>query len=392
MPSTAKSAATAAAVTAAVTAAAAARPRVLLVDDEPGLIDVLTTAVAGMDCAVTVARTVAEARKVLAAGVFELLVTDVGLPDGSGLSLLPVLRRHCPAASTIVITGSPTVDRAVAALRDGAVDFLPKPFDHGHLVDRVRRALDGQAAVVRAHARVARLRRAVRKLSAARRTVSQKVDLLCNDLIGAYTDLAKQVDTIRFQETFRKHIAPAGDDLEQLLCHTMDWMLRQLGPSNAGLWLAGDDGVFQLGAYMKHTVDGDDALADAMRIGVLPTVTRDGILHCPGNELPGKLTKPQRATFAKHDVLAVAATYLGEPLAALVFFRDAASAFTDEDVTVLRSVAPVFATTLAGVVRDPGVTSGENGDEDGDTFAPSDDGDDDGKPENWWKRGEPPPF
>ncbi len=378
------------------------RPRVLLVDDEPSLVDVLTTALTGMECAITVAHSLAQAERVLAAcgngRGFDLMVTDVGLPDGNGMSLLPLLRRACPTASTIVITGSPTVDRAVAALRDGAVDFLPKPFDHAQIVDRVRRALDNQAAGARADKRIARLRGAVRKLSAARRLVSQKVDLLCNDLIGAYTDLARQVDGVRTAEGFRKHIAVAGDDLEQLLCHTMDWVLRELGPSNVGLWLASDEGVFQLGAYMKHTVAGEDEIVEAMRTAILPPLARDGLLHCVGADLKGKLTTGQRLAFAQQDVLALSATYLGEPLAALVFFRDAAASFTEEDVAVLKAISPVFATSLAAVVRDPAVTD-EGGD--GESISPfaedsgnygDDEESEDRRPENWWKRGEAPPF
>jgi FixJ family two-component response regulator len=391
MPTTAKS---------AVSAAVKHRPRVLLVDDEPGLVDVLGTALGGMNCNVTVAANLAAAGRALAAGGCDLLVVDVGLPDGSGLSLLPVLHRCCPAASAIVITGSPTVAGAVTALRDGAVDFLPKPFDYEQIVERVTRALDRQAAGVRAAARLVRLRGAVRRLSAARRTVSQKVDLLCNDLIGAYTDLAKQVDSVRLQENFRKHIATAGNDLEQLLCHAMDWFLRQLGPANVGLWLASDDGVFQLGAYMKHTVPGDDPVVEAMRDFILPAAARDGVLHCPGSNLPGKLSRAQRSTFAKQDVAAVSATYLGEPLATLVFFRDAASAFTDEDLSVLRAVTPVFATTLAAVVREPSAVDDDALVEDATGTSPfadgligdDDDREEDNRPESWWKRGEPPPF
>ena len=93
--------------------------------------------------------------------------------------------------------------------------------------------------------------------------VSQKVDLLCNDLVSAYSDLSKQLDSVRTQENFRKQIDVATD-LEQLLCHTMDWLLRQVGNSNVALWLAGDDGAFQLGAYMKHTIAGDDTVSNAM--------------------------------------------------------------------------------------------------------------------------------
>ena len=165
----------------------------------------------------------------------------------------------------------------------------------------------------------------------------------------------------------------------------MDWLLRQVGPANVGLWLAGDDGQFQLGAYMKHTVPGDDDVADAMRTAVLPAVARDGLLHCPGAELPGD--KADRAVFAKQDVLAVSATYLGEPLAALVFFRDTSAPFTDDDAAVLRAISPIFAATLAGVVRDPSLPA----DDDDGSFA--DDATADDKADgDWWKRGELPPF
>jgi FixJ family two-component response regulator len=366
------------------------RPRVLLVDDEPGLVDVLTTAIGEMDCLVTVAHTLSQAERALAAcgngRAFDLMVTDVGLPDGNGMSLLPVLRRACPSASAIVITGTPTVDRAVAALRDGAVDFLPKPFD------RVRRALDRQAAGLRTEKRIARLRGAVRKLSVARRLVSQKVDLLCNDLIGAYTDLAQQVESVRTTEGFRKHIALAGGDLEQLLCHTMDWLLRELGPSNVGLWLASDEGVFQLGAYMKHTIAGEDEVVEVMRTAILPAAAHDGLLHCPGHELKGKLTQEQRHTFARQDVLALAATYLGEPLSTLVFFRDAASAFDDDDVALLKAVAPVFATALAAVVRETPADDEMLFNDDPAAFGDEGADAEDRRPENWWKRGEAPPF
>src|SRR5882757_9870586 len=96
------------------------RPRVLVVDDEPGLVELLNEVVGGvggLHCKVTVARTIAQAKKMLVGDSFELLLTDVNLPDGDGLSLLNTLRRHQPTASAIVMTGSPSVEGAVTALR-----------------------------------------------------------------------------------------------------------------------------------------------------------------------------------------------------------------------------------------------------------------------------------
>jgi FixJ family two-component response regulator len=363
------------------------RPRVLVVDDEQGLLDVVSDVVAGMDCTVTVATTLAAAKRKLTGGVFELLVTDVNLPDGDGMSLLSTLHRYQPTATAIVITGSPSVDGAITALRGGAVDFVPKPFNHTQLVAHVRKALDRQSVLSRQDKRMVRLRGAVKKLGIAKRMVSQKVDLLCNDLVSAYSDLSKQLDTVRTQENFRKQIQVAGD-LEQLLCHTMDWLLRQLGNSNVALWLAGDDGAFQLGAYMKHTIAGDETISNAMLTSILPATTRDGFLHCRGEELRGRLKKEEFKLLVNQEIISLSATYLGEPLAAIVMFRDAATVFNDQDEATLKAIAPVFATALATVVRDPNL-SGEDGDgnvlDDDEPRSGRDSGD-------WWKRGESPPF
>ena len=364
------------------------RPRVLVVDDEQGLLDVVSDVVGGMECTVTVAKTIAQARRKLTGEAFELLVTDVNLPDGDGTTLLSTLRRHQPTATAIVITGSPSVDGAITALRSGAVDFVPKPFNHTQLVDHVRRALDRQTVLSRQEKRLVRLRDAVKKLGIARRMVSQKVDLLCNDLVNAYSDLSRQVDSVRLQENFRKQIE-VSTDLEQLLCHTMDWLLRQLGNSNVALWLAGDDGRFQLGAYMKHTIAGDENISNAMLSSILPPTTRDGFLHSRGEDLRGRLKKEEFKLLVNQDIISLSATYLGEPLAAIILFRDAASAFNDIDESTLKAIAPVFATALATVVRDPSLPPSEGDGPFMDDDEKSNGGRDAG---DWWKRGEPPPF
>jgi FixJ family two-component response regulator len=382
-------------------------PRVLVVDDEADLVEVINDVVCGLQCKVTVARTVAQAKKLLKGESFELMLADVNLPDGDGLSLLPALRRHQPVASAIVITGAPSVDGAITAMRSGAVDFLAKPFDTKQLVDRVQNALQRQSLVARQEKRLVRLRDAVKRLGIARRMVSKKVDLLCNDLVSAYGELSKQLDVVRTQENFRKSIEQARD-LEQLLCHTMDWLLRQLGYANVALWLAGEDGDFQLGAYMKYTIAGDEPVVNAMKNGLLESTARDGFLHIKGTDLKDNLSPEEYATLVAQDILTMSCTYLGEPLATIVFFRDASSYFNENDEATLRAIAPIFATALATVVRDP-AQQGEDGEDpvDGDSpfsDGPVAEGDDTDNPrggrrgknqrnnEDWWKRGEPPPF
>ena len=380
-------------------------PRVLVVDDEPNLLEVIGDVVGprGMGCRIISAASIAQARKILATQTIDLMVADVHLPDGDGMSLLPALRQHQPLASAIVMTGSPSVDGAISALRGGAADFVPKPFSNVQLVERVKRALEQQSVIARQERRFGKLKDAVRRLNESRRIISKKVDLLCNDLVSAYGELSRQLDGVRTQEGFRKYVANAKD-LEQLLCHSMDWMLRQMGYANVAVWLSAEDGEFQLGAYMKYTVPGETMLTDALKRALLPKVARDGFVRMKGEDLGDKLT-PQELSFLKgQDVVAVNCTYLGESLAALVFFRDAKSPFTEDDEALLKQVSPIFAVNLASVVRDSEDEAPENGaEDDGSPFFDGADGKDKPKDKkkpkqekkdaaDWWKRGEDPPF
>ncbi|HET9887975.1 MAG TPA: sigma-54 dependent transcriptional regulator, partial [bacterium] len=93
------------------------------------------------------AMTLKEARQLLSEETFDLVLVDLGLPDGSGIELLRDEQR--PVGSEfIVITGNATVESAVAALRDGALDYLTKPHDRARLksvlanVIRTRRLKD----------------------------------------------------------------------------------------------------------------------------------------------------------------------------------------------------------------------------------------------------------
>src|SRR5690348_10536359 len=89
-------------------------PRVLVVDDEASLREVIEDIVRdGIKCRVVSASNVAEAKKVLLTQSIQLMVADINLPDGDGTSLLPLLQRHQPTASAIMITGAPSMARAI---------------------------------------------------------------------------------------------------------------------------------------------------------------------------------------------------------------------------------------------------------------------------------------
>lgn len=369
------------------------QPRVLVVDDEPALVELVRDLVGKhVDCKVYAASTIEQARRILANGPVEVLVTDIHLPDGDGTSLVPTLHEKQPHSSAIVITGSPSVDGAVSAFRGGAIDFVAKPFTGQQIVDRVQKAIESQAQLAKRERRIDRLRDAVKRLNESRKLISKKVDLLCNDLVSAYGELSKQLDDVRSQEGFRKFIKNAKD-LEQLLCHSMDWLLRQIGYSNVAVFLAADDGAFQLGAYMKYTVAGEQTLTDAIKRVLVPMAAKDAIVRMKGNDLAGQMTPKELAYFKGQDVLAVNCTYLGESLASLIFFRDERAPYSDGDAALLRQISAVFAVELATIVRD--TQDDAAFDDNADTSTP--DADKKARkpkkdPADWWKNGDAPPF
>src|SRR5215831_9336995 len=118
-----------------------AAPLVLVVDDEPDLVELVTLTLSRMQLATQSAGDVAGAKKLLKAQRFDLCLTDMRLPDGDGLDLLEWMGSNCPGVPCAVITAHGNVESAVRALKLGAFDFVSKPLDLGVLRRIVATAL-----------------------------------------------------------------------------------------------------------------------------------------------------------------------------------------------------------------------------------------------------------
>jgi two-component system response regulator PilR (NtrC family) len=116
-------------------------PLVLVVDDEPDLVELVTLTLSRMQLATQSAGDVASAKKLLKGQRFDLCLTDMRLPDGDGLDLLEWMGSHCPQVPCAVITAHGNVESAVRALKLGAFDFVSKPLDLGVLRRIVSTAL-----------------------------------------------------------------------------------------------------------------------------------------------------------------------------------------------------------------------------------------------------------
>jgi two-component system response regulator PilR (NtrC family) len=116
-------------------------PRVLVVDDEADLRELLELTLVGMGLDVDCAADLGQARRLLAEGRYALCLTDMRLPDGEGLSLVTEIGAAHPDTPVAVITAFGSAENAVAALKAGAFDYLSKPVALGALRALVRSAL-----------------------------------------------------------------------------------------------------------------------------------------------------------------------------------------------------------------------------------------------------------
>jgi two-component system response regulator PilR (NtrC family) len=115
--------------------------RVLVVDDEPDIRELLDLTLSRMGLDVTTVEDLTEARQVLQEEYFSFCLTDMRLPDGNGLDLVEEISEQYPNLPTAVITAHGKIEDAVHALKMGAFDFVSKPVDLAVLRKLVNTAL-----------------------------------------------------------------------------------------------------------------------------------------------------------------------------------------------------------------------------------------------------------
>ncbi len=117
------------------------KQRVLIVDDEPDIRELLEITLLRMGLETRSAEDYSEATRILHDETFDLCLTDMKLPDGDGISLVEHIQQHCPNTPTAVITAHGSIDLAIKAMKCGAFDFVSKPVSLETLRKLVDKAL-----------------------------------------------------------------------------------------------------------------------------------------------------------------------------------------------------------------------------------------------------------
>lgn len=115
--------------------------RLLFVEDDPDIADAVRRNLERSGFTVDLAGDLAEAVASLDSQRYELVLLDLGLPDGDGLDLVRRLRRRRDPVPILILTARDAVRERVAGLEAGADDYLVKPFAHEELVARIRALL-----------------------------------------------------------------------------------------------------------------------------------------------------------------------------------------------------------------------------------------------------------
>ncbi|MEM7644397.1 MAG: response regulator, partial [Pseudomonadota bacterium] len=115
---------------------------ILVADDDRTIRTVLTQALTRAGCKVHATASLMTLMRWVEEGKGDLVISDVVMPDGNGLDMLPKITEERPGLPVIVISAQNTIMTAIQATEADAYDYLPKPFDLPDLMKRAARALE----------------------------------------------------------------------------------------------------------------------------------------------------------------------------------------------------------------------------------------------------------
>ncbi len=116
-------------------------PRILIVDDDPSILEVLDARLTASNFMVSKAYDASTAARILKDQPIDLLVSDVKMPRKSGMELFSEIQKTLPDLPVIFLTAYGTIPNAVDAIKQGAVDYISKPFDGRMLIKKINDTL-----------------------------------------------------------------------------------------------------------------------------------------------------------------------------------------------------------------------------------------------------------
>lgn len=242
---------------------AAQNPHILVVDDEPQIRDILAAALRRDGYRVTSRANAKEALLDLQSGPpVELLVTDLKMPEMSGLELIQAAKRATPGIGSVLITAYASTETAVSALRGGADDYLMKPFGLEDLRRVVERVLSERRTDARDTEALHRVRSENETLRRARRDAEDALLTAQQDLKLSRRDLERRVRDLEFVTELTDLLA--CEDVDHVLQTAARITARRFHAHVTRIEVATADDVFEA----EHR-EGDEPIALPQPLGAL---------------------------------------------------------------------------------------------------------------------------
>ena len=299
------------------------------------------------------AASLADARQALASQPFDLAVIASNLPDGDGTQLVAELYRSQRTTATVVLAESADFAEAQRALRAGADEIILAQAKPAEFTASIEQALDRKLRDKAAAQRIDRLHRLCRKLNDARVEVSKQVDILCNDLVTAYQELACQMQNV-VQSTEYTSLIDQELNLESLLRQTLEHLMTKLGPANAAIFLPANHDEYSLGGYVNYdcTKDSADLLLEQLGDELAPKIAEEAdLIHLTEARQIERWVGESAGMLDQSGLVAVPCVHDDECLAVLVFFRDTTQPFTEAHLDRISSLAPALAAALQKIIK-----------------------------------------
>ncbi|MEQ1832946.1 MAG: ATP-binding protein [Candidatus Eisenbacteria bacterium] len=309
--------------------------RVLIVEDDETVADVLREVLSDEPLELAFASSAEEAMRLIDAGCPDLILTDISLPVKSGLDVMRHARAVDPEVAVILMTGYASVQTAIDALRQGASDYVTKPFEEiADIPKTVSRHLRNRRLKVENRALLEQLQRQNEVLQRHEQELRERVAQATGNLDTLYR-VSMEIG--------------ANLELEPRLARIAETAARLVSARAAVVYLQSEEtgefrGVVAHGLEFPPADDGlPHFLAGAGLLGTVASeqsAARHGSLGGPELEVPGF-----RGPVA-HELLAVPMVQEHKSIGVLLVL-DRAEGFSDDDMEFLR----MFATQAAVQVR-----------------------------------------
>ena len=316
------------------------KPRVLIVDDEPALRELLADALEPGQYDLMTASSGREAIDLAANWNPDLVVTDLRLRDCTGLDVIDQLRQTRPNIPAVLISGQADADSLNQASRRRGVDVLDKPLNLDRFRATVHHKLTRRWRDGKLRHRVDRLRQVARSINAQRKNLQSQLDSTCHQLTKGYKQLNRQMASQKALLAYQQELIAARND-DDVFRALFSAFVQQSGPVFGVAMVCDSDAELQLaGRFGVPRPDGQPFCLALVRPVIEDVLVDPKIRHFDATDCTDRFDEKIRRYMVGLNMLVVPLLpNPGQLIGLVVLYRKGEQPFTPEDIALAEKIA-----------------------------------------------------